>query len=116
VARRRQLPAVALTLRTVVIQTKHTTLAIAFHRESDLVEIEPCHPTQPLHWNLPLAVGPLIRLHAHPQFRGQLLYPSHSLFIHIPLTSEGQHYADHTGVSDWREGPYLGLLRTDRDN
>lgn len=60
--------------------------------------------------------GPPHRLRAHEEFRFQFLHREQIIFS-CPVLSDGaaQHRADHTGVSECREVPRLGLLRTIRD-
>src|SRR5438128_12563186 len=58
----------------VAVETPHAASSIAFHRPSNLREIEPSHATQPLHGNLLLAIGTLDGFWAHAEFRRQFLY------------------------------------------
>ena len=50
----------ALPGRCAVVETEHAAWPIALHCSSDLREIEPSHVTEPLHRDLPFAIGLLV--------------------------------------------------------
>ena len=81
------------------------------------IQVQQREKKRQLRGDLRLAMGPLDRLRAHAEFRLQFLHRE-QLSSSCPVLSDGaaQHRADHTRVSECREVPCLGLLRTVKDS